>query len=114
MDLSKTYQDDVTYLKNKVSKLEAQLEREKNLNQCMTDNNEQLREHIEKMKWHDLRKDPNNLPKDRHNVWIVYLNGYYQEEKSVASYRHKFWVIGGLKTECEVIAWCELPQWEIK
>ena len=33
-----------------IEELEAQLEREKNLNQCMTDNNEQLREQIEKMK----------------------------------------------------------------
>lgn len=35
---------------NEIKELEAQLEREKNLNQCMTDNNEQLRELIEKMK----------------------------------------------------------------
>lgn len=69
---------------------------------------------IAKTQWHDLRKDPNDLPKDRHNVWIIYLNGYYQEEKSVASYRHKFWVMNGLKTECEVLAWCELPQFEEK
>ncbi len=33
-----------------IKELKAQLEREKNLNQCMTDNNEQLREQIEKMK----------------------------------------------------------------
>ena len=33
-----------------LAELEAQLEREKNLNQCMSDNNEQLRKQIEKMK----------------------------------------------------------------
>ncbi len=33
-----------------IRELEAQLEREKNLNQCMSDNNEQLREQVEKMK----------------------------------------------------------------
>ena len=37
-------------LTDKIRELEAQLEREKNLNQCMSDNNEQLREQIEKMK----------------------------------------------------------------
>ena len=34
----------------RIAELEAQLEREKNLNQCMSDNNEQLRQLIEKMK----------------------------------------------------------------
>ena len=33
-----------------IKELKAQLEREKNLNQCMSDHNEQLRELIEKMK----------------------------------------------------------------
>lgn len=37
-------------LEDKIKELESQLEREKNLNQCMSDNNEQLREQIEKMK----------------------------------------------------------------
>ena len=34
----------------KIEELELQLNREKNLNQCMSDHNEQLRELIEKMK----------------------------------------------------------------
>ena len=34
----------------RIAELEAQLEREKNLNQCLSDHNEQLRELIEKMK----------------------------------------------------------------
>jgi hypothetical protein len=34
----------------KITELELQLEREKNLNQCLSDNNEQLREQIERMK----------------------------------------------------------------
>ena len=62
--------------------------------------------------WHDLRKDPSDLPKDRSNVWITYINAYYQTETTEASFRHKFWVIGGHKTECEVIAWCEIPRFE--
>ncbi len=66
------------------------------------------------IQWHDLRKDPNDLPKDRHNVYVVYLNGYNQIEKVIASFRHKYWVFNGLKTECKVVAWCELPKWELK
>ena len=64
------------------------------------------------IQWHDLRGDPNDLPKDRHNVLVVYLNGEYQRERTFASYRHKYWVISGHKTECEVIAWCEIPQFK--
>jgi hypothetical protein len=71
-----------------------------------------LKEQIEKMKWHKV--SDGDLPKDRHNVYVVYLNGYYQLQKTIASFRHKYWVINGLKTECEIIAWCELPRWEIK
>lgn len=37
-------------MEDKIKNLEAQLEREKNLNQCLSDNNEQLREQREKMK----------------------------------------------------------------
>ena len=72
----------------------------------------ELEAQIEKMKWHKV--SDNDLPKDRHNVYVVYLNGDYQLEKTIASFRHKYWVINGLKTECEIIAWCELPKWEIK
>lgn len=43
-------QKDKGNLTDRVTDLEAQLEREKNLNQCLSDHNEQLREQIEKMK----------------------------------------------------------------
>ncbi len=68
-----------------------------------------LKAEIEKMKWHKVADG--DLPKDRHNVYVVYLNGYYQIEKTIASFRHKYWVFNGLKTECEIIAWCELPKY---
>jgi len=73
---------------------------------------QELKAQIEKMKWHIVADG--DLPKDRHNVYVVYLNGEYQQETTIASYRHKYWVFNGHKTECEVIAWCELPKWEIK
>ena len=63
------------------------------------------------IKWHDLQKDPNDLPKNRRNVWITYINAYYQTETTEASFRHKYWVINGHKTECDVIAWCEIPKY---
>ncbi len=72
----------------------------------------ELEAQIEKMKWHKV--SDGDLPKDRHNVYVVYLNGYYQLQKTIASFRHKYWVFNGIKTECEIIAWCELPKWEIK
>lgn len=69
-----------------------------------------LKAQLEKMRWHIVADD--DLPKDRHNVYIVYLNGEYMQMQTIASYRHKYWVIDGHKTDCEVIAWCELPKWE--
>ena len=62
------------------------------------------------VQWHEVADG--DLPKDRHNVLVVYLNGEYQRERTFASYRHKYWVISGHKTECEVIAWCEIPQFK--
>ena len=62
--------------------------------------------------WHDLRKDPNDLPKNRRNVWITYINGYNQRENTEASFRYKYWVISGHRTGCEVVAWCEEPTFD--
>lgn len=61
---------------------------------------------VEKIKdngivWHDLRKDPNDLPKDRHNVIVALTNGY-SEQDSYLGYR---WDINH---RC-VVAWCEIP-----
>ena len=61
-------------------------------------------------KWHKVADG--DLPKNRRNVYVVYLNGYNEIEKTIASFRHKYWVFNGLKTECEVIAWSELLKFE--
>ena len=58
--------------------------------------------------------DSNDLPKNRHNVWITYINAYHQTETTEASFRHKYWVINGHRTECDVIAWCEIPKYKEK
>lgn len=60
--------------------------------------------------WHKVADG--DLPKDRHNVWIIYINAYHQTETTEASFRHKYWVINGHRTECDVIAWCEIPKFE--
>lgn len=60
-------------------------------------------------KWHKVADG--DLPKNRRNVWITYINAYHQTETTEASFRHKYWVINGHITECDVIAWCEIPQY---
>lgn len=64
----------------------------------------------EEPKWHKVADG--DLPKNRRTVWITYINAYYQKETTEASFRHKYWVINGHRTECDVIAWCEIPKFE--
>ena len=59
--------------------------------------------------WHKVADG--DLPKNRRNIYVAYLNGYNEIVTTIASFRHKFWVFDGHKTECEVIAWCELPKY---
>ena len=60
--------------------------------------------------WHDLRKDPNDLPKDKEYV-LVYtdLNNYYVAEKVDNHFMSKGWGFIPMST---VIAWCEIPQFK--
>ena len=55
-----------------------------------------------KEKWHDLRKNPNDLPKENGEYWCKwedgsYSTGHYFQENGFGDY---------------VIAWCELPKYE--
>lgn len=64
-----------------------------------------------KPKWHDLRKDPNDLPENKRNVWCDYGDGYgkgyYNKDDGC------WWIEGHLY--CTIIdAWCELPQFTDK
>lgn len=61
-------------------------------------------------KWHDLRKDPNDLPKEdvvlvqtKSNCHFIAL--YYPAEKWWGTYELLSQRIRG-----EIIAWCEIPQ----
>ena len=56
-------------------------------------------------KWHDLRKDPNDLPKDSKEVLIITSDN----RKHIGFYDN-----GWYCSECSgiVIAWCEIPQFK--
>lgn len=84
-----------------------------------------------KPKWHDLRKDPNDLPENREEVLLyVKLNDKWKRNKVVLiGYRDYGDCLGEYckdwgyvepihSSKCdfvdgeEVIAWCELPKFE--
>ena len=55
-----------------------------------------------KEKWHDLRKNPNDLPKENGEYWCKwedgsYSTGHYFQDNGFGDY---------------VIAWCEIPKFE--
>ena len=59
--------------------------------------------------WHDLRKDPNDLPKDKEHVWCDYGDGYgkgfYDKDDG------GWWIEGHMY--CSIIdAWCEIPTFD--
>ena len=67
-----------------------------------------------KEKWHDLRKNPNDLPEERGDYWIKYDDAseergsfydvhYFEPEKP---FYKKHW------SEIGVMAWCRLPKFE--
>ena len=67
-------------------------------------------------KWHDLRKDPNDLPKDNDEKLC-----FYEKGKVVARYDSGYscWetYFNNLETviaSSVIIAWCELPQFTDK
>lgn len=61
-------------------------------------------------KWHDLRKDPTDLPKDKHNVWCQYLDqyeeGWYDKDTNTWTLIYRDYHIHCIE------AWCELPTFE--
>lgn len=64
-------------------------------------------------KWHDLRKDPNDLPVRRcidndGNVVRLFHNSW---DKKLTWYRYDFHECEWWQMETEPIAWCEIPQY---
>ena len=67
--------------------------------------------------WHDLRKDPNDLPKDDENFICMLENGYkiecYYDPMSKRWYDNFFHHdIEYGYYQSKVIAWCEIPQFK--
>ena len=82
---------------------------------CYEDSHEGrwVKREIGEPKWHDLRKDPKDLPDTDRNVWVkreseteCQIDNYYEDDKG--------WGIMFREGYCtdDVIAWCELPIYE--
>lgn len=72
---------------------------------------EELKQQIQKLKagrpkWHDLRKDPNDLPKNDRYVLIATQKRVYLGFYDCCWFSHEIDDIG------DVIAWCELPTFD--
>lgn len=68
-------------------------------------------------KWHDLRKDPNDLPQKVEDerqisdtVWIHIHN--WGTEEGHYDYRKCNWIVRCRIVNLDVIAWCEIPQFK--
>ena len=55
-----------------------------------------------KPKWHDLRKDPNDLPKEDCEIITLHKNG----NKNIQRWKNGNWTNAIV---IPVIAWCEIP-----
>ena len=69
------------------------------------------------IQWHNLRKDPNDLPKEDKTCLVVFHNKFSDSiVKDISRYSvrlKKWWFIHDLKDmEEDVIAWCEIPQFK--
>ena len=58
------------------------------------------------IQWHDLRKDPNDLPKKNKSYWV------YIDCQGNKIYRSIVWQGCWLGWNCIPLAWCEEPQFK--
>lgn len=58
-------------------------------------------------KWHDLRKDPNDLPKVNDQYWVC-----YEDSVNIGRKGNEMWsfINGKWEHTAKVIAWCEMPK----
>ena len=67
--------------------------------------------------WHDLRKDPNDLP-DEGTYLVVWRNDYGYKEIFIMNYEEDdeeelHWVDGDYEVQDDyIIAWCEIPTFD--
>jgi hypothetical protein len=60
--------------------------------------------------WHDLRKDPNDLPKeDMYEAVIITPSGEWEKGIFRRTDCKCYWRIVGFNENVKVIAWCEIP-----
>lgn len=73
--------------------------------------NEELKSELKEWKdeWHDLRKDKNDLPENKRNVWCDYDDGY---GKGFYNKDEGGWWIEGHMFCSAIDAWCELPTFD--
>jgi len=58
--------------------------------------------------WHDLRKDPNDLPKDNNEVLVYMWDSYYIGYFNLDSWHFENFSEGKEQAD----AWCEIPTFE--
>lgn len=64
-----------------------------------------------KPKWHNLIKDPNDLPKECQNV-LCLCNDIGYKYCCTGHLIYKTWLSNIVSKKLRVIAWCELPKFE--
>ena len=79
--------------------------------QCVDKINDNDIEYQRKTIWHDLRKNPSDLPKDDRNViaCVVFNNGARTTEIACYTYR---WVLNSTLSRKSVIAWMDIPKFK--
>ena len=89
-----------------IERLENELNEYKKTNREIAKDYADLRKQV--TQWHDLRKDPNDLPNSDRQVFVKICD---VEQPIFDYYRHslKMW---NYALEGEAIAWCEIPKFE--
>lgn len=62
--------------------------------------------------WHDLRKDPNDLPKEYDTVLVCTEDIDLHKLVLICNYHYDKWWFADGETAEDVIAWCEIPQFK--
>lgn len=84
---------------------------------CMLGTLEEVGEALEKAEkyhWHNLRKNPDDLPKESGDyiVWYQSINNAYNGAKVMFYSARTGWVIGRARKEEGIIAWRKIKQFE--
>lgn len=61
-------------------------------------------------KWHDLRKDPNDVPTEKGDYWVIDADGDYSVIYAPIAVKHCN--DADMYKALNIVAWCELPKFE--